>query len=473
MSELKLYNTLTRTKEILKPIHENYVTLYTCGPTIYDFAHIGNFRTYIFEDLLKRVMHYFGLQVKHVMNITDVEDKTIRGAVAKGIPLTAYTQPFKEAFLEDVKTLHIIPADAYPEATGYIPQMIGMIERLLEKEIAYQGADGSVYFAIRKFPGYGSLSHFHLEELEVGASERVSTDEYDKEHASDFVLWKAHDPKRDGDIYWESPFGKGRPGWHLECSTMSMKLLGDTIDIHCGGIDNMFPHHENEIAQSEAYSDKIFVHIWMHAEHLIVENRKMSKSFGNFYTLRDLLSKGYQGKQIRYLLLQTHYRTQLNFTFEGLDGAKNSLQRLNDFIHRMEEIESRKNGQQTDAKSNLTKAKSRFEAALADDLNISEALASLFDLVREINFLADANQIHAQDATEVLQLMRQFDTVLGVLEFHQGEELIPIEVQNALEQRNLARKEKNWQLADKFRDFILDKGYLIEDSSSGSRLKKK
>ena len=337
---LKFYNTALRQKETFVPLEGRHVRMYTCGPTVYNFAHIGNFRTYVFEDLLRRTLKFFGYQVTQVMNLTDVDDKTIKGAIANKVSLDAFTEPFKEAFFEDLKTLRIEPVEHYPAATDYIPEMIAMIEELLQKGIAYAGGDGSIYYAIQKFPRYGCLSHLHLEELQAGASERVANDEYEKDNVADFVLWKSYDPERDGEIYWESPFGPGRPGWHLECSAMAMKILGETIDIHVGGIDNMFPHHENEIAQSEACSGKPFVKLWMHAEHLVVDHKKMSKSLGNFYTLRDLLAKGYTGTQVRYLLLQTHYKTQLNFTFQGLDGAKSALQRLNDFIQRLNEIES-------------------------------------------------------------------------------------------------------------------------------------
>ena len=339
---LKLYNTESRQKEEITPLDGRTIRMYTCGPTVYNFAHIGNFRTYVFEDLLRRTIQFFGFPVKQAMNLTDVDDKTIKGAIDKNISLIAFTQPFKEAFFEDLKTLNIEKVEYYPEATDYIPEMIAIVQKLLDAGIAYRGHDQSIYFAISKFPSYGRLSHLNLDELQTGASNRVAADEYDKENASDFVLWKSYDPERDGAIFWESPFGKGRPGWHIECSAMAMKLLGETIDIHVGGVDNIFPHHENEIAQSEAYSCRHFVNHWLHAEHLLVDHKKMSKSLGNFYTLRDLLQKGYTGSQVRYMLLHTHYRTQLNFTFAGLDGAVSTLQRLSDFIQRLQAIRREK-----------------------------------------------------------------------------------------------------------------------------------
>jgi cysteinyl-tRNA synthetase len=467
---LWLYNTATRQKEQLVPLQGDHVKLYTCGPTVYNTAHIGNFRTYVFEDLLRRAIKFFGFKITQVMNLTDVDDKTIRGAIAQNVSLDKYTQPFKDAFFEDLKTLHVEPAEFYPAATDYIAEMIQMIEILLDKGVAYRGGDGSIYYAIHQFPRYGCLSHLCLDDLQAGASERVATDEYEKENIADFVLWKSYDETRDGQIYWESPFGPGRPGWHLECSAMAMKILGETIDIHVGGVDNMFPHHENEIAQSEACSGKQFVKLWMHAEHLLVDYKKMSKSLNNFYKLQDLLDKGYLGTHVRYLLLQTHYKTQLNFTFQGLDAARNSLQRLNDFIQRLYFIENSESNHQTEELSQQMLI--RFTEALADDLNISVALAAVFDFVREMNGLCDVHQVSQADAHQVVALMKRIDSVLGLLTFKKQEESIPQELQEAFERRLDARKEKNWKLSDELRDFIYQKGYLIEDAPTGTRLKK-
>lgn len=468
--EIQLFNTATRQKEVFKPIQKGHVTMYTCGPTVYHYAHIGNFRTYMFEDLLRRTLQFFGMRVTQVMNLTDVDDKTIKGAIAKGISLDEFTQVYKDAFFEDIKTLNILPAKEYPAATEYIAAMIEMTQKLIEKGYAYKGGDGSIYYAIQKFPRYGCLSHLHLDELQAGASQRVASDEYDKDHIADFVLWKAYDPSRDGNIFWESPFGKGRPGWHLECSAMATKILGETIDIHAGGVDNMFPHHENEIAQSEACTDKPFVKMWLHSEHLLVDGKKMSKSLGNFYILRDLLKKGYTGPQIRYMLLQTHYKTQLNFTFTGLDAAKGSLHRLNDFIQRLLRIDSSQDGRQVTPL--LDRAVADFSTALADDLNISVALAAVFELVREVNGLCDANKLSRAEAQQVLKVLGRFNEVLGVLNFEKESEEIPQELHEALEQRNQARKDKNWALADKLRVFITERGYVIEDTAQGARLKK-
>lgn len=467
---LSLYNTESRRKEQLSPMRDNHVRMYTCGPTVYNFAHIGNFRTYIFEDILRRTIKFFGMQITQVMNLTDVDDKTIKGAIAKDITLDEFTQPFKEAFFDDLKTLNIQPAEHYPAATDYIAEMIEMINQLLAKGFAYTGGDGSVYYAIRKFPRYGCLSHLHLDELQAGASERVATDEYEKDNISDFVLWKAYDPARDGKIYWESPFGPGRPGWHLECSAMAMKILGETIDIHVGGIDNMFPHHENEIAQSEACSGHRFVKLWMHSEHLVVDNKKMSKSLGNFFTLRDLLNKGFTGTQVRYMLLQTHYKTQLNFTFTGLDSVKTSLKRLQDFIQRLGEINHPVASGLVDPV--IERAYSAFSCSLADDLNVSAALAALFELVREVNGLSDEGKIGKQEAEKVISLLKRFNEVLGVLSFEKAVEQIPQELEEALAKRIEARQQKNWALADNLRDFISSRGYVIEDTPQGARLKK-
>lgn len=478
MFSLKLYNTLTRQKEICNSASRK-LRLYTCGPTVYNFAHIGNFRTYIFEDLLRRTIQFLGYEVVQVMNLTDVDDKTIKGAIEAGISLDEYTKPFKQAFFEDLKTLNIQPAEYYPAATDYIDAMIEMIQKLIDKKCAYRGVDGSIYFSIRSFPRYGCLSHLDLQGLKEGASDRICHDEYDKEIAADFVLWKSYDSSRDGKIYWESPFGRGRPGWHIECSAMSMALLGDSIDIHCGGVDNMFPHHENEIAQSESCTEKRFVQVWMHAEHLMVDNKKMSKSLGNFYTLRDLIEKGYTGRQIRFVLVQTHYRTSLNFTFLSLDASKNSLQRIDDFIKKLMAFSSDFSSDEITNKDplfydKLKNFQNRFQEALADDLNLSQALAQLFELIRFINTGLDKNIYDIENIEKVLELLKQWDRVLGFIFAPKQltETTIPEELLALLDQRQKARREKNYVLADHFRNEIYARGYLIEDGVEGSFLKK-
>lgn len=443
--------------------------MYTCGPTVYHYAHIGNFRTYVFEDLLRRTLKSFGFPLKQVMNLTDVEDKTILAAKEKGIPLAEHTAIYKKAFFDDLKTLLIEPVEIYSPATDYIPEMIAMIETLIEKGYAYVGKDHGVYYRIHSFPSYGRLSHLKLDTLQEGASERVSDDEYDKESASDFVLWKPYDAERDGAVFWESPFGKGRPGWHVECSAMATKLLGETIDIHVGGVDNIFPHHENEIAQSEGCTGKHFVRHWIHAEHLIVNGKKMSKSLGNFYTLRDLLDKGYTGAEVRYLLLSTHYRTQLNFTLEGLDAARQTLNRLRDFIRRLRSAQAPSGDSLSPY---IEKARQKFRTALSDDLNISLALAALFDMMKPINALIDVSKVTAVEAASVLTFLEELDTILAVLPLQEESLTIPPEIQEAFEKRQTARAAKDWAEADKQRDFIHAQGYQIEDSPNGSFVKR-
>jgi cysteinyl-tRNA synthetase len=464
MKKLLLYNTEKRQKEAIP--NANPLKLYTCGPTVYNFAHIGNLRTYTFEDLLKRTILFFGKGVKHVMNLTDVDDKTIRAAIHADESLLAFTEKFSKAFFSDLKELNILPAELYPKATDHIPEMIYMIESLIQKNLAYVGKDGSVYYRISAFKSYGKLSHLKLDELEVGASDRVATDEYDKDNASDFVLWKTYDEKRDGPIFWESPFGRGRPGWHIECSAMAIKHLGETVDIHCGGVDNIFPHHENEIAQSEGCTGKCFAKQWLHSEHLIVDGKKMSKSLGNFYTLRDLLDKGYTGNEVRYLLLSTHYRTQLNFTLDGLLAARSSLERLSAFLHRIDRVR----GSGGKVGPLLHKAEATFTDALADDLNISVALAALFDLIRDVNSLIDSEEVNESEGEKVLSLFKKFDTVLGCIPFPK-EEKIPQEIADLFAKRQEARAAKQWAESDRCRDELTERGYLIEDSPSGTTIR--
>lgn len=467
---LLIYNTETRQKEEIKPLDGKTIRMYTCGPTVYDYAHIGNFRTYVFEDLFRRTLKLFGQKVEQVMNITDVDDKTIRGANKKNVTLEEFVEPYKKAFFEDLKTLKIEPAEHYPCATDYIEEMIQFISHLIDQKVAYVGADKSIYFSIAKFESYGRLSHLKLDELQKGASKRVvANDEYDKESAADFVLWKSYDETRDGKIFWESPFGKGRPGWHIECSTMAMKILGDTIDIHCGGVDNIFPHHENEIAQSECLSNQRFAQHWVHSEHLLVDRKKMSKSAGNFYTLRDLLDKGATGRHVRYVLLQTHYRMQLNFTFEGLDAAKASLDRLDSFVDRLLAISQE--SEQASLIKLLEDTEKAFMSSLADDLNISSALAALFDLVHEVNVLIDDKKVSKAQAGKVIDFLKRIDQALGIM-FTKDKVQVPQEILDALKKREQARKDKDWALSDELRDYIQGQGFAIEDTPGGAKVKK-
>lgn len=463
-SQIYLFNTLTRQKEAFTPIESEKAGLYTCGPTVYDYAHIGNFRAFLFEDLLKRWFEYRKFTVKHVMNLTDIDDKTIKGSQKQKIPLKQYTQKYVDAFFEDIKALNIKPADIYPKATDHIPEMLTLIKTLIAKGIAYKGEDGSIYYAISKFPDYGKLSKIKTAELKAGA--RVSQDEYAKEEAQDFALWKAW-ASEDGDVYWETELGKGRPGWHIECSAMSMKYLGETFDIHCGGIDNMFPHHENEIAQSEAATGRKFVNYWMHNEHLLVEGKKMAKRFGNFYTLRDLLAKGFDPLAIRYLLLSTHYRQQFNFTFEGLDSAKAGIERLRNFMRRLQDA----NGAGGEEKISALKVNviASFGGSMDDDLNVSVALASLFDFVREVNNLLDSNAVSKKDAAEIVGLMKKFDSVLGVIGEVKAEEALPKDIDDLVQKREAARKAKNWKEADALRAQLKAMGIVVEDTAQGVR----
>ena len=461
---MRFYNTLTRKKEEFKPLEKGVVRIYTCGPTVYDYAHIGNFRTYVFQDLLRRWLEYRGYKVIQVMNITDVDDKTIRGARREGISLKEYTERYIKAFFEDIKTLNIEKAEYYPKATEHIKEMVELIKKLLEKGYAYKAEDGSTYYDISKFKEYGKLSKIKIEELKPGA--RVKADQYAKEEARDFALWKAWD-EEDGDVYWETELGKGRPGWHIECSAMALKYLGETIDIHSGGVDLIFPHHENEIAQSEAVTGKPFARFWLHSEHLMVEGRKMAKSLGNFYTLRDLLKMGYSPKAIRFLLLSTHYRQQLNFTFEALKAAEKTIERLQIFMERLKEANGTGCGKQIEKL--MEKVKEEFETALDDDLDINTALASLFEFIREVNKLIDENKLSKQEARMVRELMLKFDKVLGVIGEEEKEEELPKEIMELIRKREEARKRKEWETADQIREKLREMGIIIEDTPTGTK----
>ena len=417
-------------------------------------------------DLIKRYLRYKGHKVNHVMNITDVDDKTIKGSQKTGTKLEEFTKKYEDAFFEDLDALNILPADKFPRATEHIEEMVQIIEKLLEKKTAYKAEDGSIYFDVRKFPDYGKLANIKLEELKTGASGRVSADEYTKENVQDFALWKSYS-NEDGDVFWETSLGKGRPGWHIECSAMSMKYLGETFDIHGGGIDLVFPHHQNEIAQSECSTEKKFVHHWIHNEWLLVEGKKMSKSLGNFYTLRDVLEKGYGSTEIRYLLLSTHYRQQLNFTFEGLAAAKNSVERLQELIRKLKNPEQAEQDQVL--AKNVLETREKFNKAMDDDLNISEALAAVFEFARETNRLTEKG-ISSQNSEEILEMLRDFDEVLGVMDF--SEEKLEPEIISLIEKREELRKQKNFEEADKIREELKSKGILLDDSESGVTWKK-
>ena len=456
---MQVFNSLTRRVEPLEPLADNTIRLYTCGPTVYNFAHIGNFRAYTFEDILRRVVQFNGMKIKQVMNLTDVDDKTIRGANAAGVKLTDYTKTYKDAFFADLKKLNIQPAEVYPAATDHIPEMIALVEKLVEKGVAYKSDDGSVYFAVTKFPGYGKLAHIDFDHQRTGA--RCAADEYDKENVGDFALWKAWE-ESDGPVGWDSPWGRGRPGWHIECSAMSMKYLGETFDLHTGGIDNLFPHHENEIAQAEAATGKEFVKTWMHCAHLRVNGEKMSKSLGNFFTLRDLLDKGWTGREIRYVLVNAHYRQGLNFAFSALEDARKSLERIDRCV---DALAAR--AKDEPAPEFAQKALDAFTAAVNDDLNIPKAFAALFELVRETNASGTCSKA-------VLEVFEKMDTVLGVIFFGKAAKAeVPAEVQALLDARAAARAAKNWAESDRLRDAIAAAGWAVKDSKDGQTVTKK
>jgi len=461
---LMLYNTMTRRKEEFQPLEQGKVGMYTCGPTVYDYAHIGNYRAYIFEDILRRYLKYKGYQVMQVMNITDVDDKSIAGVRKTGQTLEEYTAPYKRAFFDGLDALRIERAEQYPEATRHIDEMVALIQRLQEKGLVYE-ADGHLYYRISGFREYGKLSHMRLDELRCGV--RVKADEYEKEQASDFALWKAWE-ESDGDVYWETPLGKGRPGWHIECSAMSMKYLGETFDIHTGGVDNMFPHHENEIAQSEAATGKPFVRYWLHNEHLIIEGKKMSKSLGNYFTLDDLLKQGHDPVAIRYLLMSTHYRQQLNFTMNGLEGAVNALKRIREFLNNVSLASADEDHPKLD--EILSQAESEFETFMDDDLNISGALGSVFTLIGRINKIMAEEGISRADAGKVRTTMNRFDQVLDIVEppgIESGDRLE--EIKELVRRRQQARAEKNWAEADGCRDRLLEEfGIILEDRAEGT-----
>jgi len=460
---IRFFNTLSGKLEPFKPIVEGAVKLYTCGPTVYDFAHIGNFRAYIFEDLLKRFLIFRGYKVTHVMNITDVDDKTIKGANAEEVELQEFTKKYTDAFFEDIQKLYISKADYYPRATDHIQDMIMIIKGLLEKGYAYK-KNGSVYFNISKFPNYGRLSKIDLKKLKSG--KRIESDEYEKESANDFALWK---DKKEGEPFWETEVGPGRPGWHIECSAMSSKYLGQTFDIHCGGVDNIFPHHENEIAQSEAFFGKKFVNYWLHCRHLVVDGEKMSKSKGNFYTLRDLLAKNVDPYALRFLLLSTHYRKMLNFTFEALEQASSSLKRINDFLYELRN-RSFEEGENKDISKLVEDTNKRFIAGLGDDLNISVSLRALFEMIRKANTLISQEKVHKKDAEKLMSSILSLDDVLAVLSKEEEEALSP-KLMGKIEEREKARTDKNYKLADQIRKELLKQGVILEDTKDGVRWK--
>ena len=464
---LRFYNTLTQQVESFSPATDGVVRMYTCGPTVYDYAHIGNFRTFTFVDLLRKWLRASGFRLDHVMNVTDVDDKIIRNAVAQRKTLAEYTGIYTEAFLEDCATLRLERPEHLVPATAHIDDMASAIERLGETGHTYQ-SDGSIYFRISTFPGYGKLSHNDFSGNLSGA--RVDVDEYDKADVRDFALWKA--PK-EGEPSWETPLGAGRPGWHIECSVMAIKYLGDTLDIHAGGVDLVFPHHENEIAQSESLTGKPFARFWLHAEFLMVEGQKMSKSLGNYFTLRDVVARGCQPEAIRYLLASVPYRKQLNFTFDGLKSAATAIDRLRNFKLRLET-----GGFAEGAGERLTaraaEAAQAFSDGMDDDLNTAEALAAVFEYVRDANSAMDAGEFRNGNVAGALGLLDRFDSVFDVLKptVHAGE-LTDAQVEEKIAGRAAAKKTRDFARADQIRRELLDQGIVLEDTKSGVRWKRK
>ena len=462
---IRFFNTYSRSLEEFQPIDaaSRAVKMYTCGPTVYSRAHIGNFRAYIFEDLLQRHLELRDYKVHRVMNLTDVDDKTIRECREAGVPLAEFTEQFKKAFFEDLDTLRIKRADEFPSATDarYIAAMIAMIETLIARGLAYQADDKSVYFRINKFPDYGKLAHFDLTQLQ--STGRVQNDEYDKEHIGDFALWKAWD-EADGPVGWESPWGRGRPGWHIECSAMATQILGEQLDIHCGGVDNIFPHHEAEIAQTEGVTGKTFVRYWLHCAHLLVDGQKMSKSLGNFYTLHDVIEKGYNGREVRYALMRVHYRAQLNFTWEGMDEARQSLARIDDWLRRLREAAGK------GAAGSATPAVlpgEQFEEALDNDLNISAALGFLFESIRETNRELDRGSLSTETANAWLKWWKRVDSVL-LLTLEAT--ALPAEIEVLAAARVQARLAKDWGKSDQLRDQLGALGWDARDTKDGQKI---
>ncbi|MGI8788529.1 MAG: cysteine--tRNA ligase [Pyrinomonadaceae bacterium] len=465
---LKFHNTLSGQLEEFQPLKDNRVRLYICGPTVWSFAHIGNFRTFIFGDVLRRYLKFKGYDLTHVMNLTDVDDRIINEAKKAGKTIDEFTAPFIKAFWEDFDALGLERPEIAPRATENISEMIQIIEKLLGNEHAYE-SDGSIYYRISAFPDYGKLSKINFAGNVSGASGRVDTDKYDKENANDFALWKLVDA--DEPTGWDASFGRGRPGWHIECSAMAMKYLGETFDIHAGGIDLKFPHHENEIAQSEGATDKLFAVTWLHSEHLKVEGETMSKTLGNYYTFRDLMAKGYSATAIRYLLMSVPYHKQLNFTFETLDGAENTIARLRDFRARLNEANLREDSNVETRKFAETALRD-FETAMDDNLNTSVALAALHNLVRETNTGLAEEKVSVEDRNAILEAIEKIDSVLNIFG-EEKSEMLDAEIENLIEERQEARRNRNFARSDEIRDLLSEKGIVLEDTKDGVRWKRK
>src|SRR5271168_1221922 len=473
MAEIRLHNTMGGETELFVPLKDGEVRMYTCGPTVYDYAHIGNFRTFVFQDILRRFLKLRGFKMLHVMNLTDVDDRIIANAAAAGKSIREYTEKFVQAFFDDCKALSIESPEHWIRATDHIEDMVKLIEKLQTKTFTYP-SEGSIYYRIAKFSDYGKLSKIDLTGIQAGA--RVDNDRYEKDDARDFALWKAPKP---GEHFWETTIGPGRPGWHIECAAMAMKYLGETLDIHTGGIDLAFPHHENEIAESEPATGKPFVKIWLHAEHLIVDGEKMSKSLGNFFTLRDLFAKGTKPSSIRYLLLSVPYRRQLNFTADSLTQAANSVERLRNFAARLK-TEQFAAGSNPQMAKRAEKALADFDAGLADDLNTAFSLAAIFDLVRDVNTSMDRGEFLQQDAPIIVAALEKFDAILAVLSDDDDERLrelgfgaeqsrwTPEKIEQLIAERNAAKKRRDFKRSDEIRQELLNSGIIVEDTRDGS-----
>lgn len=474
---LRFYNTLTKEYESFQPMDPGVVKLYSCGPTVYDFAHLGNFRAYVFVDLLKRYLEYKEYNVNHIMNLTDVDDKTIKRSREKNQSLDEFTEFYSEAFIKDIKSLNIQMPDKIPKATEHIQEIVDLIKSLIDKAYAYKADDGSIYFDISKLEGYGRLAQLEKQELKQNADGRMNlSDEYSKEDLNDFVLWKAY-REEDGDVYWQTDLGKGRPGWHVECSAMSMKYLGESFDIHTGGVDLVFPHHTNEIAQSEAATGKPFVKYWLHNNHLLVEGEKMSKSAGNFYTLRDVVDKGHNPLLIRFILLRTHYRKVLDFSFDDFEEVKSIASRIINFLLDLSEIKFRPS-EVLDVGGVIEKNQESFIEAMDDDLNISSALASMFELISEIN--SQVQKLGPEEAQKVFDYIFELDQVFGFIgplyrdyQERLNQALTDENNQKLIKERNEARRAKDYNTADNIREKLMANGLLIKDTPEGyqARLK--
>ena len=465
---LKFFNTLSRQVEEFHPIVEGKVRMYICGPTVWNFAHIGNFRTFIFGDVLRRYLKFKGYELTHVFNLTDVDDRIINEATARNISIDEFTAPFIQYFWEDFDALGNERPEVTPRATHHIAEMIDIISKLLANGHAYE-SEGSIYYRITAFPEYGKLSKINFSGNRDGGSERIDTDKYDKEDARDFALWKlVSDDEPTG---WDAPFGRGRPGWHIECSAMAMKYLGETFDLHAGGQDLQFPHHENEIAQSEGSTGKLFAKYWIHSEFLKIDDVTMSKSKGNFFTFRDLREQGYSPLAIRYLLLSVPYRKQLNFTFEGLQGAESTVERLRNFRSLVRDAKTAE-GSSPEAAASFAKALSDFETAMDDDFNTAAALAAIYDMVREINTVLATDGLKADDQAAVLSAVAKFESVLGIFGT-ENTEILDDEIESLIAERQDARHNRDFARSDEIRDLLAQKGIILEDTKDGVRWKRK